>query len=173
MAFREVCKSKTSVRGVRLVDLNYKKRFCDVPMQPVPCRLVVLLDRITRPALKQKLPVSDDEINHHHRSLRSHVAKCFAPGRGGDFFFVSCTSGKTKQNKNIVISGLVLRKTFQNDTDLIKSNQIKERTSFLTRNLCEAASKIMTASGAHSARWKTQGRSFLVRGARSSITRKI
>ena len=91
-------------------------------MQPVPWWLYVLLDRITRPALKQKLPLSDDEINHH-RSLRSHVAKCFAPGRGGDFF-VSCTSGQ-KQNKSIVISGLVLRKTFQNDTDLINSNQIK------------------------------------------------
>ena len=30
----------------------------------------------------------------------------------------------------------------------------------------------MTASGAHSARWKTQGRSFLVRGARSNKTRE-
>ena len=62
MAFRKVCKSKTSVPGVRPVDLNYKKRFCEVPMQPVPWWLVVLLDRITRPALKQKLLVSDDEI---------------------------------------------------------------------------------------------------------------
>ena len=78
-------------------------------MQPVPWWLVVLLDRITQPALKRKLSVSDDEINHH-RSLRSLVAKFFAPGRGGDFI-VSCTSGQ-KQNKSIVISGLVLRKTF-------------------------------------------------------------
>ena len=130
-------------------------------MQPVPWWLVVLLDRITQPALKQKLPVSDDEINHH-RSLRSHVAKFFAPGGDGDFF-VGSTSGQ-KQNKSIAIAGLVLRKVFQNDTDLINS---KPNTSFLTRNLCEAASKIMTASGAHSARWKTQGRSFLVRGALS------
>ena len=95
MAFREVCKSKTSVPGVRLVDLNYKKRFCEVPMQPVPWWLVVLLDRITRPALKQKLPVSDDEINHH-RSLHSHVAKCFAPGRGGDFLLEAVCPAKNK-----------------------------------------------------------------------------
>ena len=73
---------------------DYKKRFCEVPMQPVPWWLVVLLDRIAQPALKQKLPLSDDEINHH-RSFRSHVAKCFAPGRGGEFF-VSCTSGQNK-----------------------------------------------------------------------------
>ena len=91
-------------------------------MQPVPWWLVVLLDRITQPALKQKLPVSDDEINHH-RSLRSHVANFLAPGRGGDFY-VRCTSGQ-KQNKSIAISGLVLRKLFQNDTDLVNSNQIK------------------------------------------------
>ena len=58
-------------------------------MQPVPWWLVVLFERITQPALKQKLPVGDDEINL--------VAKFFAPGRGGDFI-VSCTSGqKTKQ----------------------------------------------------------------------------
>ena len=96
MAIREVCKSRTSVPGVRLVDLNYRKRFREVPMQPVPWWLDVLLDRITRPALKHKLPVSDDEINHH-RSLRSYVAKRFAPGRGGDFFCELYVRLKTKQ----------------------------------------------------------------------------
>ena len=53
-------------------------------MQSVPWWLVVLLDRIIQPALKQKLSVSDAEINHH-RSLRSHLAKFFGPGRGWDF----------------------------------------------------------------------------------------
>ena len=68
-------------------------------MQPVPWWLVLLLSRITQPALKQKLPVSDDEINHH-RALRSHVAKCFAAVRGGDFF-VSCTSGQKQKRCNL------------------------------------------------------------------------
>ena len=67
-------------------------------MQTVPWWLVVLLDRITQTALKQKLPVSDDEINHH-RSVRSLEANIFAPGRGGDFI-VSRTSDQKQKKKH-------------------------------------------------------------------------
>ena len=47
--------------GISLVDLNHKNRFCVVPMQPIPWWFVVLLDRITQPSWKQKLPVNENE----------------------------------------------------------------------------------------------------------------
>ena len=39
-------------------------------MQNIPCWFAVLLDRITQPALKQKLPVRRQRISRHLRSLR-------------------------------------------------------------------------------------------------------
>ena len=59
--FLNVCNTRTSVPGIRLVDLNHKNRFCEVPMQPTPWWFVVLLDRITQPSLKQKLPINENE----------------------------------------------------------------------------------------------------------------
>ena len=46
--------------GIRLVDLNHKNRFCEVPIRPIPWWFVALLDRITQPSLKQNLPVNEN-----------------------------------------------------------------------------------------------------------------
>ena len=119
------------------------------------------------------------------------MAKFFAPGRGGDF----CKLSVCQKPKSTVISVLVLRKTklellfcifisyylpcnenvgFWDLTlftfprrhllNYLKPNEVT-KVLFHTRNLCKAAGKIMAAS----ARWKTQGRSPGVRGARSRV----
>ena len=46
---------RTSVPGIRLVDLNHKNQFCEVLMQLITWWFIVLLDRITQLVLKQKV----------------------------------------------------------------------------------------------------------------------